>query len=87
MDREAERIAFAKACGYLNYHPWAKWLAHLAGAGTGLVYVALLGVLWLFADLMVSRGVGTIGLPLRFRCRPEVNLLTLETTGAMPLAA
>ncbi len=26
----------------------------------------------------VSRGVGVIGLPIRFRCRPEVNLLTLE---------
>jgi predicted MPP superfamily phosphohydrolase len=25
----------------------------------------------------VTRGVGTIGLPLRFRARPEVNLLTL----------
>ena len=25
----------------------------------------------------VSRGVGVIGLPIRFRCRPEVNLLTL----------
>jgi predicted MPP superfamily phosphohydrolase len=25
----------------------------------------------------VSRGVGVIGLPIRFRCRPEVNLITL----------
>jgi predicted MPP superfamily phosphohydrolase len=25
----------------------------------------------------VSHGVGVIGLPIRFRCRPEVNLLTL----------
>jgi predicted MPP superfamily phosphohydrolase len=28
----------------------------------------------------VSRGVGVIGLPIRFRCRPEVNLLTLTRT-------
>jgi uncharacterized protein len=28
-------------------------------------------------QVFVSRGVGTVGLPLRFRCRPEVNLLTL----------
>jgi uncharacterized protein len=27
--------------------------------------------------VFVSRGVGVIGLPIRFRCRPEVNLLTL----------
>ena len=29
------------------------------------------------ATAFVSRGVGSIGLPIRFRCRPEVNLLTL----------
>jgi predicted MPP superfamily phosphohydrolase len=28
-------------------------------------------------QVFVSRGLGTVGLPLRFRCRPEVNLLTL----------
>lgn len=27
--------------------------------------------------VFVSRGVGSIGLPIRIRCRPEVNLLTL----------
>jgi ABC-type multidrug transport system fused ATPase/permease subunit len=53
---EAERTAFAKACAYLNYSPVAKWCAHLAAVGTGLVYVVLLVLLWLFADLMVSRG-------------------------------
>ena len=56
MDREAERTAFAKACAYLNYNRAAKWTAHAAAAGTGLVYVALLIVLWLFTDLMVYRG-------------------------------
>jgi ATP-binding cassette subfamily B protein len=56
VEREAERTAFAKACGYLNYHPAAKWSAHVAAACTGLVYLGLLIVLWLFADLMVYRG-------------------------------
>ena len=56
MDRQAESSAFAKACAYLNYKQGAKWAAHLAAAGTGLVYVALLAVLWLFTDLLVYRG-------------------------------
>jgi ABC-type multidrug transport system fused ATPase/permease subunit len=56
LERDPERDAFAKACSYLNYSPVAKWTAHVAAAGTGLVYVALLVVLWLYADLMVSRG-------------------------------
>jgi len=30
-------------------------------------------------QVFVSRGIGTVGLPLRFRCRPEINLLTLMT--------
>jgi hypothetical protein len=28
-------------------------------------------------QVFVSRGLGTVGVPLRFRCRPEINLLTL----------
>ncbi len=55
--REAERNAFAKACAYLNYNATAKWLALAAGVGTALLYVGLLAVLWLFADLMVHRGL------------------------------
>jgi ATP-binding cassette subfamily B protein len=56
VEREAERQAFAKACTYLNYHAGAKWAAHITAACTGVVYIAFLGVLWLFLDLMVSRG-------------------------------
>jgi ATP-binding cassette, subfamily B, bacterial len=56
MDRQAEPSAFAKACAYLNYKQGAKWTAHAAAAGTGVVYVALLVVLWLFTDLLVYRG-------------------------------
>jgi len=29
-------------------------------------------------QVFVSRGIGTIGVPLRFCCRPEINLLTLQ---------
>ena len=56
MHRQAEPAAFAKACAYLNYRKTAKWTALAAGTGTGVVYVALLVVLWLFVDLMVYRG-------------------------------
>jgi predicted MPP superfamily phosphohydrolase len=28
-------------------------------------------------QVFISRGLGTVGLPLRFRCPPEINLLTL----------
>ena len=54
--RDDQRTAFAKACAYLSYNRAAQWTAHAAGVGSCLVYVALLMVLWLFADLMVSRG-------------------------------
>lgn len=30
-------------------------------------------------QVFVSRGLGTVGLPLRIRCRPEINLLKLAT--------
>jgi ATP-binding cassette, subfamily B, bacterial len=56
MDRQVEQAAFAKACAYLNYKQGAKWTAYAAAAGTGIIYVALLIVLWLFTDLMVYRG-------------------------------
>ncbi|HVS37478.1 MAG TPA: ABC transporter ATP-binding protein [Gemmataceae bacterium] len=56
MDRNEERTAFAKACAYLNFNRAAQWTAHAAAVGSCLVYIALLAVLWLFADLMVSRG-------------------------------
>jgi ATP-binding cassette subfamily B protein len=56
VERDAERQAFAKAAAYLNYYPTAKWVSLAAGAGSAFIYVGLLGVLWLFADLMVSRG-------------------------------
>src|SRR5262249_20284355 len=33
-----------------------KWAAYVAAVGTGIVYVALLAMLWLYVDLMVYRG-------------------------------
>jgi ATP-binding cassette subfamily B protein len=53
---DASDSAFKKACAYLNFNATAKWVAYVAAAGTGVVYLLLLMVLWLFSDLMVSRG-------------------------------
>jgi len=47
---------FARARKFLNYNPLAKWLALTGAVGTGILYVALLLELGLFADLMVERG-------------------------------
>src|SRR4051812_1258049 len=59
-ERPVERAdapdTFAKACAYLSYSPVAKWTAHVAAVLSALIYVALLGVLWVFADFMVERG-------------------------------
>src|SRR5207248_1917743 len=41
---------------FLNYKPIAKWFALLAAFATGLLYVAFLCGLGLFADLLVTRG-------------------------------
>ncbi len=48
--------SFGRAQKFLDYHPAAKWLAILCSAGTALLYVALLAILGLFIDLVVSRG-------------------------------
>jgi ATP-binding cassette, subfamily B, bacterial len=50
------RAAFARARSFLNYYPVAKWSALVAGAATGVLYVALLLLLGLFIDLTVNRG-------------------------------
>lgn len=63
-----EREAFARARKFLNYSPVAKWVALAAAVGTGILYVALLAVLALYADLMISRGE-----ILSFRCCPATK--------------
>jgi ATP-binding cassette subfamily B protein len=51
-----ERAAFARARSFLNYHPLAKWSSLAAAVGTSVLYVVLLILLGLFADLIVNRG-------------------------------
>jgi ATP-binding cassette subfamily B protein len=51
-----ERVAFTRARRYLDFSPLAKWLTLAAAVGTGLLYVALLLVLGMYAALMASRG-------------------------------
>ena len=51
-----ERQAFARARRYLRYSPLALWLAHASALASGILYVALLILLGLFADLVISRG-------------------------------
>ena len=51
-----ERQAFARARRYLRYSPIALWLAHASAFASGIFYVALLILLGLFADLVISRG-------------------------------
>lgn len=97
MVSEAERTAFAKACSYLNYNALAARLAQVAGVGAGVFYVALLAVLWLFAELIVHRGqVPTyqelsIGDRQRFveawRTLPETDRRDLLTSVSAPNAA
>jgi ATP-binding cassette subfamily B protein len=47
---------FSRAARFLNYASPAKWLSIVCGVATALLFVALLLVLALFADLMVHRG-------------------------------
>ena len=57
MEESTERTGFSRACSYLNYKPVSKWTAYVASVLTGFLYVALLIILGLFADLMVNRGL------------------------------
>lgn len=50
------RAAFARARSFLNYHPVAKWTSLAAAVATAVLYVVLLMLLGLFADLVVNRG-------------------------------
>jgi ATP-binding cassette subfamily B protein len=51
-----QRNAFLRAWRFLGYKPVAKWTALAASVVAGLLYVGLLCVLALFADLLVHRG-------------------------------
>lgn len=58
MEQETKVVEspFHKAYSYLNFNARAKWAALICAAAVGVVLVALLTVLWLFADQMVWRG-------------------------------
>src|SRR5215472_13005246 len=58
MTREVpvEREAFARAWKFLRFKPVAKATAFVTAVTSGILYVLLLIVLGLFADLMVNRG-------------------------------
>src|SRR5271166_4570528 len=50
------QVAFARAWKFLNFKPVAKWTALVAAVGTAVLYILLLLVLGLFADLIAHRG-------------------------------
>jgi ABC-type multidrug transport system fused ATPase/permease subunit len=51
-----QRTAFSRAWAILDNHQAAKWAAYLSAAVAALLTVALLGVLALFVDLLISQG-------------------------------
>ncbi|MBY0525185.1 MAG: ABC transporter ATP-binding protein/permease [Gemmataceae bacterium] len=51
-----KRAPVARAWSFLNFKPVAKWTALASAVGAGVLYIALLCVLALFADLLVSHG-------------------------------
>jgi ATP-binding cassette, subfamily B, bacterial len=57
VSRDDERTAFARACAYLNYKAAAKWTAYVSAVLTALLFIALLVLLALFADVIVHRGL------------------------------
>lgn len=71
-----DSAAFARARSFLNYTPLAKWFAILSGVAAALLYVALLVVLALFADLMEGAVLKNLGhasnLPLVVRDRSNL---------------
>ena len=51
-----DRNPFARARAFLDYNRVAKWFGLLATVGSAVLFVALLGLLGLFVDLVVSQG-------------------------------
>lgn len=52
----SQRNAFARAWSFLDFKLAAKWTALVCAAGTGVLYIALLVLLALFTDLVITRG-------------------------------
>ncbi len=51
-----DRTAFARARGFLDYTPTPKWTATLCSLATTVIYILLILILALFADLLISQG-------------------------------
>jgi ATP-binding cassette subfamily B protein len=75
-----ERSAFTRARDFLRYHPVATWSALLAGVGGGVLYLALLVLLSLYADLMVNQGA----IPAFADLPPQVKSGFLDQQQAVP---
>lgn len=56
MAHKVEQKTLAKAWGYLSFRPVAKWTSLTAAMTTAVLYVVLLVILGLYADLIVYRG-------------------------------
>ncbi|MBV9125429.1 MAG: ABC transporter ATP-binding protein [Planctomycetes bacterium] len=74
-----EREAFARAWRFLSYKTVAKWSALTAAVLTGILYVAFLILLWLFADLLVNRG----RIPSFYELPPSAQDDFLDTWGEL----
>ncbi len=70
------RSPFARAWSFLNFKPVAKWVALVAAVGTGLLYIALLVVLALFADRASAARVVSSA-PQRYTIEPVLELLAV----------
>ncbi len=51
-----ERFAFARAWEFLGYRPIAKWSAIVGSVVSAVLFVAIIAVFGLYADLLVSQG-------------------------------
>jgi ATP-binding cassette, subfamily B, bacterial len=51
-----DKSAYFRCKQFLNYHAAAKWLSISSSLGTAVLYLALVGALALYIDLVVERG-------------------------------
>ncbi|MCI0379218.1 MAG: ABC transporter ATP-binding protein/permease [Gemmataceae bacterium] len=80
-----EKAAFGRAAAYLNFTPLAKWGAFACGIGAAVLFVVLLMLLALFADMAVHRGEipSFSNLPARERSRFVAGLALPENAEAL----
>lgn len=56
MTRDSEQTAFSRAASYLSYKTAARWTAQVAAVVSTLLVLVMLGLLGLFAEVVVHRG-------------------------------